>query len=104
MSRRLIVRPDAEADLREAFLWYERQRQGLGDEFLDEVDAALGSIHRYPLMYPVIYKEAHRALTHRFPYGVFYLLGPTSIVAIAVFHSSRDPGEWQARVDAPHVQ
>ena len=30
MSRRLIVRPEAEADLTEAALWYEAREAGLG--------------------------------------------------------------------------
>jgi len=99
MSRRLIVRPEAEADLREAVLWYDQQKQELGEEFLDAVDDAIASIRRYPLMQPAIYKDARRTLTRRFPYGVFYVVGPACISVIAVFHTSRDPKEWQARVD-----
>ncbi len=29
-----VVRPAAAADIEEAFLWYEQQRGGLGNEFL----------------------------------------------------------------------
>lgn len=34
---KLIVRPEAEADLLQAFSSYEDQRSGLGLEFLEEV-------------------------------------------------------------------
>ena len=71
MSRRLILRPEAEEDLREAYIWYEQQRPGLGDELLRAVDDCLAAVRRYPMMNPVVHKEARRALTHRFPYGVF---------------------------------
>lgn len=37
----LLFRPAAAADLDEAFLWYERQRPGLGQEFLAAVDLML---------------------------------------------------------------
>ena len=37
MTPTLIVQPEAEADLAEAFGWYEGCRVGLGHEFLDEV-------------------------------------------------------------------
>ena len=37
----VILRPEAEADLEEARSWYETQRTGLGDEFIEEVDAVL---------------------------------------------------------------
>ena len=36
MKWRVVIRPRAEADLREARKWYENQRAGLGDEFLAE--------------------------------------------------------------------
>ena len=34
MSCRVFIRPAAEADVRESRDWYQRQRPGLGDEFL----------------------------------------------------------------------
>ncbi len=39
VSRRLIVRPEAEAEMGEAFDWYEDCVPGLGSEFLLCVDA-----------------------------------------------------------------
>jgi hypothetical protein len=38
---RLLIRPQAEADLREARNWYENQRPGLGDEFLADFAIAI---------------------------------------------------------------
>jgi hypothetical protein len=35
----LIVRPLAEADVRDAAFWYESKRSGLGAEFTLELDA-----------------------------------------------------------------
>jgi hypothetical protein len=40
----LLVRAAAAADVGEAYSWYQRQRAGLGDEFLAAVDAALGNM------------------------------------------------------------
>ena len=37
-------------DVEMAFAWYERQRRGLGFEFLDCVEAALQNIIDYPEM------------------------------------------------------
>jgi hypothetical protein len=39
MKRRLIIEPEAEADLRKAFRWYQEQREALGDQFLLAVEA-----------------------------------------------------------------
>jgi len=97
MRYRLIIRPEAEADIQEAFDWYERHVPGLGAEFLAVVDAALSSIVRHPLQHPVIYRNARRALTRRFPYQVFFAMTDDTIVVVAVTHGARDPRRWQDR-------
>lgn len=75
----LIVRPAAEAEIEEAYRWYEGQRPSLGDEFARAVDACLASIRRQPEFYPEQYKRARRALLRRFPYAIFYLGQDNSI-------------------------
>ncbi len=97
MSRRLIVRPEAEAELREAYLWYEEQRPGLGEDLLLCVDACLATIRRHPEMHPVVHGSVRRALLRRFPYGVFFVVEQNTISVIAVFHLSRDPQRWMER-------
>jgi hypothetical protein len=39
-----VLRAAAAADVEEAWLWYEAQREGLGDEFLQVVQEAIESI------------------------------------------------------------
>lgn len=46
MIRRLIVRPEAEAEMTDAFDWYEDRVPGLGSEFLMCVDAVFSAIQR----------------------------------------------------------
>jgi plasmid stabilization system protein ParE len=98
MKKPLIVRAEAEADLAEAFQWYEQQVPGLGDQFLLSVDAVMASIERNPQLYPVVYRGViRRALTRRFPYGVFFADGDRSVSVIAVAHVKRNPRFWQDR-------
>ena len=69
MKKPVIVREEAEADLSEAYQWYEQQVRGLGVEFLLCVDGAMASIEKNPHLYPVVHKGViRRALTRRFPY------------------------------------
>jgi plasmid stabilization system protein ParE len=93
----IIVRPAAGADIEEAFLWYERQRPGLGEEFLAAVQLARESIAAHPAMYPVIHRDTRRALVHRFPYGIFYRAYRDVIVVVACMHGKRDPKQWRSR-------
>ena len=98
MKKPLIVRAEAEADLAEAFQWYEQQVRGLGHQFLLCVDAVMASIERNPQLYPVVHRGViRRALTRRFPYGVFFVEGERSVSIIAVAHVKRNPRFWQDR-------
>ena len=95
MKYDLIIRPEAEQDIKLAFGWYEDRVSGLGREFLRCIDVALSQINRSPGTYPVIYKNIHRALTRRFPFGIFYVVANRRIVVLAVLHVRRDPELWQ---------
>jgi len=97
MSRKLIIRPEAEADLTEAFEWYESRVTGLGLEFIRTVDSLFNALIRNPQAYPVVYKSARRALTRKFPYEVFFIADVASVVILAVFHAKRNPQLWQKR-------
>ena len=92
------IRPEALDELAEAWLWYEGQREGLGDEFRSCVDVAMAEIARDPLMWPKVRGEIRRRMTRRFPYAVLFLAVVDRIEVLAVFHSSRDPREWRSRV------
>ncbi len=72
MSHRLRLLPEARDDIREARLWYEEQRAGLGKECVQVVETALGAIRGNPARFPPIYKHFRRALFHRFPYGIVF--------------------------------
>jgi plasmid stabilization system protein ParE len=98
MRHRLIIRPEAEAELQEAFDWYEHRVPGLGADFLRAVDAVVASILDSPFQYPAVYRHVRRALTRRFPYQILLTVEEDSITVLAVFHAARDPKRWQDRV------
>jgi toxin ParE1/3/4 len=91
------IRPEAQADLHDAYWWYERQRAGLGADFLLCVEESLQKVRRNTEIYPRIRKSVRRASVRRFPYGLFYVVEESVVVVIGVFHASRDPQCWQER-------
>lgn len=97
MTLEARLRPESEQDLVEASGWYEQQRLGLGHEFLDEFWAILGAIAERPASYPLVHRRTRRAVTHRFPFGVYYRIEDVGIVVVAVMHASRDPRRWKRR-------
>jgi plasmid stabilization system protein ParE len=98
MAVELVIAPEAELDIEQAYSWYEGRRAGLGEEFLTSVDACLESIRRRPEMYPVVHEDYRRSLIRRFPYAVFYEHSETTVTIYAVFHTSRDPDKWRQRL------
>jgi plasmid stabilization system protein ParE len=98
MTYRLIIRPEAEMELAEAFDWYERGVPGLGTDFLSATDVVIHSILTNPFQYPLIYKSIRRSLLRRFPYQVLFLTEEDTIIIVAVFHGARNPRHWQDRI------
>jgi plasmid stabilization system protein ParE len=88
--------PEAEADLAEAYAWYQRRRRGLGDEFLQSVDAALAAIQHLPESYPLVHHDNRRVLVRRFPYALFYQAMGGEILVVGCFHAARNPEGWRA--------
>ena len=90
--------PDVDADIEAAFEWYQGEQPDLGFEFLDELRAAYQRILEGPLKYQVLRSGIRRALTRRFPYGIYFSIEGEVIVIVAVLHTARDPAEWQRRI------
>lgn len=93
-SRPVRIQPRAQAHTTEAYDWYEQQRPGLGLQFLNAVEACLQAIAQNPGQYPIHRNRIRRAMTHRFPYLVFYVVEREESVVLAIIHASRDPRRW----------
>ena len=94
MSLQIQVSARAERHLKQAFEWYEDKRVGLGDEFTAAVEETLKVVADNPFAFQIQHRDVRRALTRRFPFGVFFRVRTDRIVVVSVFHSSRNPAEW----------
>ena len=95
---KLLVRPEAEEDLSEAFEWYEDEREGLGYEFLSRVGQQFQLVFDSPLAYPAVYREVRRSLLTQFPFAIFYLLDSEQVTILCVSHQAREPEHWTERL------
>lgn len=75
MDVELIIAPEAQQDVDDAYTWYEDRRFGLGEEFLGCVDACIQAICRTPELYMKVHEEYRRASVRRFPY-IFFMRIP----------------------------
>jgi toxin ParE1/3/4 len=100
LSLRLIVRPDAEADIAAGYDWYEEQREGLGREFVEEISTTMAAVQSEPLRFPAMFRKLRRALVHRFPYGIFFVVRSDTLIVVAATHLARDPRRIHRRAKA----
>ena len=98
MAIELIIAPEAQQDVDDAYRWYEIQRSGLGEEFLDCADACIQSICRMPELYAKVHDEYRRAFVRRFPYAIFYEYTGGKVIVYSIFHMSQDPKKWGKRL------
>jgi plasmid stabilization system protein ParE len=90
MRLRAVLRPEAEADLRRARDWYDREGAQLGEAFLQAFADIIDRIVGMPELYVVAFKNIRRGKMRKFPYLVYYRLLSDRIEVIGVLHGSRD--------------
>lgn len=78
-------------------IWYESQRQGLGDEFSTEAHAALRRVGAMPEAFAINWRDVRAHLLRRFPYVVYYRVLPDRVEVLAILHGRRDPSTWRSR-------
>jgi plasmid stabilization system protein ParE len=100
MSRKLIVTEEAEADIVDGYLSYEEKQEGLGGRFMDEIELAFDRILPNPFLYQEVETEIRRAVTHTFPYLVFYTFDARTVQVLAVIHGSQAPAYISDRIGA----
>ncbi|MFT5133548.1 MAG: toxin ParE1/3/4 [Gammaproteobacteria bacterium] len=96
MDYELIIRPEAKADLLDAFQWYQEQ-QRLGNDFKLCVDDVI-SKSRNPFIHKTIFQNVRRSVTKRVPFGEFYTVDEEKIIVLAVMHARRDSVKWKNRI------
>jgi plasmid stabilization system protein ParE len=73
---------------------------GLGEDFLDEFEAAINAIWDAPEGWQIIEGDLRRYLMRRFPYGIYYRAVDEELRILVVKHHSRHPDYWRHRLDS----
>lgn len=94
MPRRLLFRPEAEADLAAAVAYYEEKRPGLGRELMAAVERALAAIEESPGGLPSFQhgRAERRYKLARFPILIVFSEQAQAVTVVAVAHTKRRPG------------
>jgi plasmid stabilization system protein ParE len=88
----------AERELEDSVQFYDEEKPGLADRFLDDFLAVMERLGRHPESGALVSGRLRTTRLNDFPYNVVYRIEPRSIVVVAVAHQSRRPGYWKGRV------
>ena len=94
----MFLGSSAEIELEESKDYYNAERPGLGEEFLNEVEAAFYFIQKNPEIWPLSKDKTRRCSLDRFPFRVVYRIQNNTIEIISVAHFKRRPGYWKNRL------
>ncbi len=88
---RIKILSSALDDLHEGRWFYEKQGEGLGEYFLDSLFSDIDSLVLYGGIHSMVFGY-HRALSERFPYGIYYRMEDDTVVVVwRVLDLRRDP-------------
>ena len=96
MALTVVFRPEASAEVLETKSWYDGRASGLGNRFIDDLEALLARVVERPVSFPTVRDQTRRAVLRRFPYAVYFRQNDNQIVVLAV-HGRQDPKRWQSR-------
>lgn len=95
MNYKIVFLKPASRELEDSFIWYEEKKNGLGHEFIDEIEYYLNLIENNPLLFEKYEDQAdlRRIPLIRFPFLIIYWIAKQDkiIYIDAVFHSKRKP-------------
>jgi len=91
------ILPQAEAEIREAFLWYFERSPLAADAFRTEVFDGIDGLAQSADTWPMDEDGVRRHVLSHFPYTVHYEVAGTLVVVLAVAHQRRKPGYWRDR-------
>ena len=87
---RVELRVEARNDLTEGAAFYDSQRDGLGDYFIDCLFSDLKSLESQGGVHEMAF-GLHRKLSHRFPFAIYYRVVDAVIDVVAILDCRRDP-------------
>ena len=98
MKRVVRAEPEADQDVQDAAMWYDSERAGLGEDFVNDIHQLTARIAENALQFPVVRDVARRGILSKFPYGVYFVVENGIAVVIAVIHLHRDSTAWTERL------
>jgi len=94
----LVVRAEARLELLEARDYYDEQRRGYGERFVEAVEREFELLLEFPNLGEVVGRNLRRRVMSNWPYSIMYANRGDELLVVAIAHHSRQPGYWRSRL------
>ncbi len=91
MSRRIVFRPEADADLVKALWWYSAGDGQVAKRFEEEVEGTIGYISQFPNGFQIRRPPFRFAPLGKFRYSIIYSVDDNTIIVYRVRHMHQRP-------------
>ncbi len=91
------LHPDAQREMRAAFLWYFDRNRLVAESFRAEAEHAIQAIAKDPNRWPELTGSVRRYVFPRFPFTAVYRVKLDCVEVVAIAHQKRRPEYWNER-------
>lgn len=91
MKYEVLIRDEAEQDIKSAMLWYGDENEELAKVFATKLSNAIDIIRNNPFLFSVKYRNVRMTFLSKFPYGIHYTIEGRRVIVLAVLHTRRKP-------------
>jgi hypothetical protein len=96
---KIKILKSAQGDLLGGYRFYEQQKKGVGNYFLDSLNSDIESLKIYAGIHSIHFGRYYRLLSKRFPFAVYYRIEENEIKVYAILDCRRDPAWTRKRFD-----
>ena len=93
----LLVLPEAQDDLIDAYWFYEEQSDGVGKFFVESIIADMERLTFLAGIHSLHFGK-HRMIASRFPYSIYYMVEEQTVRISAILDDRRDPDRTERRL------
>lgn len=88
---KIKILSSANNDLVNGFNFYEKQSNGLGNDFINTLFSDIDSLIFYHSTHPIYFDKYYRLLSSRFPFAIYYKVKQDIIEVCAILDCRSNP-------------
>ena len=92
------LHPEAETELIENASYYEREVEGLGYRFIEDVERGINLLISQPLIGRPFNEQLRSFVLGSFPFSLIYSFEQDKLWIVAIAHQKRRPDYWRKRI------